>query len=112
VVAKTREKLEVNKKRSNRFHTKMFNPQKLSKVNGKENYCAEVSNRFAALVELDAEVEINIAWQMTTENIKIVAKEKLGSCELKHKPWFNKECSELLYTGNKIKCSGYRIQAK
>jgi hypothetical protein len=38
-----------------------FNPKKLNAVDGKEQYRVEVSNRFANLEDLDAEVEINIA---------------------------------------------------
>jgi hypothetical protein len=40
----------------------------------KEQYRVEVSNRFAALADLDAEVEINSAWEGLRENIKISAK--------------------------------------
>jgi hypothetical protein len=36
-----------------------MNLKKLNEVEGKEKHHAEVSNRFAALVYLDAEVEIN-----------------------------------------------------
>jgi hypothetical protein len=36
-----------------------FNLKKLSEVEGKEQFCVEVWNRFAALEHLDAEVEIN-----------------------------------------------------
>jgi hypothetical protein len=57
----------------------------------------EVSNRFAALEDLDTEVEINSAWEIIRENIKISAKESLGYFEMKtHKPWFDKGCSQLL----------------
>jgi hypothetical protein len=56
-----------------------------------------LSNRFAALGDLDAEVEINSAWETSRENIKISAKENLGYFELKkHRPWFGKGCSKLL----------------
>jgi hypothetical protein len=49
------------------------------------------------LEDLDAEVEINSAWEKIRENINISAKESLGHFELKkHKPWFNEGCSELL----------------
>jgi hypothetical protein len=34
-----------------------------------------VSNRFAALEDLDKEVEINSAWETIRDNIKIAAKE-------------------------------------
>jgi hypothetical protein len=57
----------------------------------------EILNRFASLEDLDAEVEINSAWETIRENIKISAKESLGYFELKkHKPWFDNGYSELL----------------
>jgi hypothetical protein len=46
-------------------------------------------NRFAALEDLDTETN--------RKNINISARESLGYYELKkHKPWFDKGCSELL----------------
>jgi hypothetical protein len=36
---------------------------------------------FAALEDLDAEVDINNDWEMIRENIKILAKESLGQYE-------------------------------
>jgi hypothetical protein len=63
VVAKLRERLVVNKQRSHRFHMEGFNLKKLNEVEGKERCRVEVSHRFAALEDLDAEVEINSAWQ-------------------------------------------------
>jgi hypothetical protein len=52
---------------------------------------------FAAFEDLDAEVEINSAWETIRENIKLSAKESLGYFELKkHKPWLDKGCSKLL----------------
>jgi hypothetical protein len=45
------------------IHTKGFNLKKLNEVQGKEQYRAEVSNRSAALEDLDTEVEINSAWE-------------------------------------------------
>jgi hypothetical protein len=38
-------------------------------VKGKEKYHTEVSNRFAALEDLDAEVEISSAWEGIRYNI-------------------------------------------
>jgi hypothetical protein len=97
VVANVRKRLAVNKKRSHKFHMERFNLKKLNEVEGKERYRVEVSNRFAALEDLDAEVEINNAWETIRENIKISAKESLGYFELKkHKPWFDEGCSKLL----------------
>jgi hypothetical protein len=61
VVAKVRERLAVNKQRSHRFHMERFNLKKLNEVEGKVQYRAEVSNRFAALEDIDDEVDINSA---------------------------------------------------
>jgi hypothetical protein len=73
-----------------------FNLKKLNEVGGKEQFHVEVSNRFAALEDLDAEVEINSAWETIRENIKISAKESLGYSELeKHKLWFHEVCLKL-----------------
>jgi hypothetical protein len=68
-VAKVRERLTVNKQGSHRFHMKRFNHKKLNEIEGKEQYTVEVSNRFAALQDLDTEVEINSAWETIRENI-------------------------------------------
>jgi hypothetical protein len=84
VVAKVRKRLAVNKQASHRFHMERFNLKKLNEVKGKEQY-----------PDLEAEVEINSAWEMIRENIKISAKESLGYCELKkHKPWFDQANSD------------------
>jgi hypothetical protein len=69
---------------------KRLNLKKLNKVEGKEQYRVEVSNRVATLEDLDAEVETNSAWEMIRKNIKILAKAIVGYFELKkHKPQFN-----------------------
>jgi hypothetical protein len=53
VVVKVRERLAVNKQRSQRFLIVKFNLKKLNDVEGKEQFRVEVSNRFAALEDLD-----------------------------------------------------------
>jgi hypothetical protein len=67
VVAKVKGRLEVNKQRSHRFRVEWFSLKKLNQVEGKEQFRVEVSNRFAALEDLDAEVEINSAWETIRE---------------------------------------------
>jgi hypothetical protein len=47
VVAKVRERLAVNKQRSHRFHVERFSLKKLNEAEGKEQFCVEVSNKFA-----------------------------------------------------------------
>jgi hypothetical protein len=55
-----------------------FYLMKLNDVEGKEQFCVEISNRFATLEDLDAEVESNSAWEKIGENINIPAKGSLG----------------------------------
>jgi hypothetical protein len=77
-VAKVSERLAVNKQRSHRFYTERFHLKELNNLEGKEQFRVEVSNRFAALDDLNTEVEINSAWETIRENIKISAKESLN----------------------------------
>jgi hypothetical protein len=104
VVAKVMERLAMNKQRSQRFHRNRFNLKMLYDVEGKEQFRVEVSNRFAALEDLDTEVEINSAWETIRKNIKISAKESLSYFEFrKHKPWLDKGCSKLLVARKQAK---------
>jgi hypothetical protein len=49
LVANVRERLEVSKQTAHRIHMERFNLKKLNEVEGKEQCCVEISNRFAAL---------------------------------------------------------------
>jgi hypothetical protein len=92
MLAKIRERLAVNKQGSHKFHMEKFCFKKLKEVKGKEKFHLEVSNRFAALEDLNAEVEINTIWETIRENIKMSAKECLGYYELKqHKHGMTKD---------------------
>jgi hypothetical protein len=84
-------------------HVERFNLKKLNEAKGKEQYCVEISNRLAAMENIDTEVDINRAWETITENIKMSAKASLGYYELKkRKPWFNEETSQTaVVTGSK-----------
>jgi hypothetical protein len=96
VVAEVRERLAVSKRAMQKFDMEKFNLKKLDEVESKEQYQVEISNRFAALEKLDNDVDINRAWEIIRENIKIPAKASVGFYELKkHKPWFDKGCSKL-----------------
>jgi hypothetical protein len=64
-----------------------LNPQKLNRVEGKEKYNFEISSRFAALQNFDAEMDANRAWESTREDIKILTKDSISYYEMKiHKP--------------------------
>jgi hypothetical protein len=74
VVAKGRERLALNKRRSHKFHIERFTLKKLNEVASKEEYHVEVSNRFAASECLDAEVGINSAWETIREKVQFQPK--------------------------------------
>ena len=93
MVAKLRERLAVNKKAAQKFDRERFNLRKLNELEVKEKYQTEITNRFAALENLDVDEDVNRAWENIKENIKTSPKNSLGLHELKqHKPWFDKEC--------------------
>jgi hypothetical protein len=74
-----------------------FNLKKLNAVEGTEQYCVENANRFAALENIDREVDVNKARETIRENINISAKEGLGYYELKkNKQKFDEGCPKLL----------------
>jgi hypothetical protein len=55
----------------------------------------QVSNRCAALEDLDTEVETDSTWETIKENIKISVQDSLGYCELeKHKHSTNDKIKE------------------
>jgi hypothetical protein len=65
MVANVRERLAVSKQTTHRFHMEEFNLKKLKEVEGKEQYRVKISDRFAALENLDAEVDFNRACETT-----------------------------------------------
>jgi hypothetical protein len=86
-VAQVRERIAVNEQRSQRFNMESFNLKKLQEAESKEKYHVDVSYRFAALVDLDAQGDINCAWDAIRETNKISTSDCLGCYELKkHKP--------------------------
>jgi uncharacterized metal-binding protein YceD (DUF177 family) len=52
VVANLRERLAMCKQTTQRVYMERFNFKKLNEVEGKEQYCIQISNRFAALENL------------------------------------------------------------
>jgi hypothetical protein len=86
----------VSKQITQKFDMERFNLKLLDEVEGKERYRVEISNMFAALENLDYDVDINRAWETMRENIKMSVKESLRYYELKkHKLWFDEGCSKL-----------------
>jgi len=91
VIAKVRERLAVGKQATQRFDRQRFNLRKLNEPEVREQYQIEVTNRFAALENLNDDV--NRTWENIKENIQTSAKESLGLHEFRqYKPWFDEEC--------------------
>jgi hypothetical protein len=51
-----------------------FNLKKLNEIEGTEQYRVEIPNKFAALENLDTDVDAHRTGETTGENIKIFAK--------------------------------------
>jgi len=93
VVTKVRERLAASKHSAQKLDGERFNLRKLNKMEVRKQYQNEISNRFAALENLNDSEDINRAWENIKANIKTSAKESLGLHQMKqHKPWCDEEC--------------------
>ena len=99
VIAKVRERLAVGKQATQRFDRQRLNLRKLNEPDVREQYQIEITNRFAALENVNKDV--NRTWENINENIQTSVKESLGLHEFKqNKPWFDEEC--LGFFGSKV----------
>ena len=78
MVAKLRERLAVSRQAAQKFEEERFNLRKLKELEVKEKYQIEITNRFAALENVNVEEDVNRVWENIKENIKTSAKESLG----------------------------------
>ena len=78
VVAKLRERLAVRKQAAQKLDGERFNLKKLNELGFKEKYQIEITNRFAALENLNGDENVNRAWENIKENIKTSSRESLG----------------------------------
>ena len=93
MIAKVRERLAVGKQAAQRFDKQRFNLRKLKELEVRKQYQIEITNRFAAMENLNDDEDVNRTWENIKENIKTSAKDSLGLHELKQqKPWFDEEC--------------------
>jgi predicted lipase len=89
VVAKVRERSTVNKQAAQKFEGERYNLRKLKELEIRKQYHIEITNRFAALENLDNDGDINRAWENFKESIQTSARNSLGLHESKqHKAWF------------------------
>jgi hypothetical protein len=97
VVAEVGERLTVSKQAAQKFDAERFNLKKLSQLEVRKQYQLKISNRCAALENLNVSEDINRAWENIKENIKISVQESLDLHERKqHKPWFDAGCAKFL----------------
>jgi len=67
--------------------------RKLTEPEVREYYQFEITNRFAALENLNNYEDVNRTWEHIKVNINTTAKESLVLHELKqNKAWFDEEC--------------------
>jgi len=83
VVAKVRERFAVSKQATQKFNGERFNLRKLNELEVRKQYQIEITNRFAALENLNGSEDIKRTWENIIKNIKTSAKESLGLHELK-----------------------------
>jgi len=92
VIAKVRKRLAVGKQVAQRFDRQRFNLRKLNEPGVREHQI-EITNRFAALENVNDDEDVNRTWENIKENIQTSAKESLGVHELnQNKLWFDEEC--------------------
>jgi hypothetical protein len=97
VVAQVREGLAVSKQAAQKFDAERFNLKKLCELEARKQYQLKISNRFAALENLNVSEDKSRAWENIKENIKISDQDSLGLHERRqHKPGFDAECAEFL----------------
>jgi hypothetical protein len=93
VTAKVRERLLV-RKQEHMFDAETFNLKELSELEVSKRYQIEISDKFAALENLNDSEDINSPWETIKGNIKISAKGRPGLYECKQcKLWFDVEYS-------------------
>jgi ribosomal protein S17E len=99
-----RERLAVSKRAAQKIDTERFSVKKLNEEDVKEEYQVTIRNKSAPLRNLEDSGDFNRAWDNIRENTKIPAQDSLDYCESNRcKPWFDEECSKLVYRRNQAK---------
>ena len=93
MIANVRERLAVGKQAEHCFDRQRFNLRKFNEPEVREQYQIEITNRFAALENLNNDENINRTSENINEQIQTSVEESLGLHELKqNKPWSDEEC--------------------
>ena len=86
--------MAITKQATKKFGVERCIFRKLSALEVRKYYQIKISDKFAALENLNDSEDKNRAWENIEVNIKTSAKRSLVLYELKqHKPRFNEECS-------------------
>jgi hypothetical protein len=113
VVAEVRDRLAVNKRAARNIDMERFNLTKSNEVEVKGQCRVTVTDKFAAVENLEGNGDINGAWGTVRENINISAKGSLGYCESKHHiPRFVEERSKLVVRRKRIKLQWLHDQSE
>jgi len=81
----------------------MINFRTLCELEVRKQWQIKISNRLAALEDLNDSEDINRAWDNIKERITILDKESLGLCELKqHKPWCDEKKLRSVYQRSRL----------
>ena len=75
VIAKVRERIAVGKQAAQRFDRQRFNLRKLNEPEVREKYQIEITNRFAALENVNNDEDVNRTWENIKDNIQTSAEE-------------------------------------
>jgi len=90
VAAKVRETLTVSKEVAQNFDVEIFNLRNLSELEVRKQYQIKISNKFAALENLNDSEDINRTCENIKQSIKTSDEESLFLNEFKqHKPWLD-----------------------
>jgi hypothetical protein len=76
-VAKVRERLAICKQAAQKFERERFSLMKLNQLEVRKHYQIDITNRFAALENLDNDGDINRAWENIKGDIQTSARESL-----------------------------------
>ena len=69
---------KVGKQAAQRLDRQRFNPSKLNDLEVRKEYQIDITNRCAALENLNKDEDVNRTWENIKKNVKTSVKESLG----------------------------------
>jgi hypothetical protein len=96
IVTIVRERLAVSKQETQKSDEERFNLKKLSELEVRKQYQIKISNRSAALENLNVSEDITRAGKISKRVPKSQLKGLVLHDRKQHKPWFDEKCSKFL----------------